>query len=79
VVIDCFLGSGTTLIAAETSQRRCLGVEIAPAYVDVALRRWMALTGLEVVHAATGETFASLAEQRAQKLLPAPAEGGTDV
>lgn len=79
VVIDCFLGSGSTLIAAETSGRRCLGVEIEPAYVDVALRRWMALTGREAVHAATGETFSDLAVRRAVKLLPAPAKGGSDV
>lgn len=79
LVIDCFLGSGSTLIAAETSGRRCLGVEIEPAYVDVALRRWMALTGQEAVHAATGETFSDLAVRRAVKLLPAPAKGGSDV
>ncbi len=79
LVIDCFLGSGSTLIAAETSGRRCLGVEIDPTYVDVALRRWMALTGREAVHAATGETFSALAARRAVKLLPAPAKGGSDV
>ncbi|WP_431300269.1 DNA modification methylase [Tabrizicola sp. BL-A-41-H6] len=79
LVIDCFLGSGSTLIAAETSGRRCLGVEIEPAYIDVALRRWMALTGREAVHAATGETFSDLAVRRAVKLLPAPAKGGSDV
>ncbi|WP_339635855.1 DNA methyltransferase [uncultured Sneathiella sp.] len=47
VVLDIFLGSGTTLIAAERAGRRFRGVEIDPAYVDVALERWCALTGKE--------------------------------
>lgn len=78
VVIDSFLGSGSTLIAAETAHRRCLGVEIEPVYVDLALRRWMSLTGREVRHAATGETFAQVAERRSIKLLPAPNEEEAD-
>ena len=44
-VYDPFLGSGTTLIAAETSGRACLGMELEPRYVDVAVRRWQAFTG----------------------------------
>ena len=79
LVVDCFLGSGSTLIAAETSQRRCFGTEIEPHYVDVALRRWMALTGQEALHAATGESFTALSKQRSVKLLPAPTYGGGDV
>ncbi len=75
LVVDCFFGSGSTLIAAETSQRRCFGVEIDPGYVDVALRRWMALTGEEAVLAATGEPFTEVATRRATKLLPPPAKG----
>jgi len=72
VVIDCFLGSGSTLIAAETAHRRCIGVEIEPAYVDLAVRRWMSLTGQEVLHAASGEPFEAVAARRAIKLLDAP-------
>jgi DNA modification methylase len=45
VVLDNFLGSGTTLIAAERTGRRCCGIELDPAYVDVALDRWASLTG----------------------------------
>ena len=45
LVLDIFLGSGTTLIAAERSGRRFRGLDIDPAYVDVALERWSALTG----------------------------------
>ena len=72
LVVDCFLGSGSTLIAAETSQRRCFGVEIDSHYVDVALRRWMSLTGQDAVLAATGESFTQVAKRRATKLLPPP-------
>lgn len=45
LVLDTFLGSGTTLIAAERTGRRFRGVEIDPAYVDVAIERWAAMTG----------------------------------
>ncbi|TGN89360.1 DNA methylase N-4 [Bradyrhizobium yuanmingense] len=47
LVLDLFLGSGTTLLAAERTGRRFRGVEIEPKYVDVALERWSAQTGLE--------------------------------
>jgi DNA modification methylase len=47
LVLDIFLGSGTTLIAAERVGRRCCGVELEPGYVDVALARWQSLTGKE--------------------------------
>ena len=47
VVLDIFLGSGTTLIAAERTGRRFRGLELDPAYVDVALARWTAMTGNE--------------------------------
>jgi hypothetical protein len=49
VVIDLFLGSGTKLIAAERTGRRFRGLDIDPAYVDVAIRRWVERTGLEPV------------------------------
>ena len=48
-VYDPFLGSGTTLIAAETTGRVCLGMELEPRYVDVAVRRWQAFTGMDCV------------------------------
>jgi DNA modification methylase len=47
LVLDTFLGSGTTLLAAERSGRRCRGVELDPAYVDLAIERWSDLTGKE--------------------------------
>jgi DNA modification methylase len=63
IVLDGFLGSGTTLIAAERTGRRCYGTEIDPAYVDTIIRRWQKLTGDTVVHAATGRTFDDLASE----------------
>ncbi len=47
IVLDTFLGSGTTLIACERTGRRCRGVELDSAYVDVTLARWNAMTGLK--------------------------------
>jgi DNA modification methylase len=61
VVLDSFLGSGSTLIAAERVGRICMGIEIEPRYVDVAIRRWQRHTGDSAVHAATHKTFDELA------------------
>ena len=44
-VLDLFLGSGTTVIACERTGRVCFAMELEPAYVDVAIRRWEASTG----------------------------------
>ena len=48
-VIDCFCGTGTTLIACEQLGRRCYGIEIEPKYVDVIIERWENLTGQKAV------------------------------
>lgn len=63
VVLDPFLGSGSTLMAAEETGRVCVGIEIDPAYVDVAVRRWQKRTGKEAVHVQTGRTFSVLADE----------------
>ena len=55
IVLDAFLGSGTTLIAAERTGRRCYGLELDPAYVDTIIRRWQALTGGSACHADSGQ------------------------
>lgn len=60
IVLDPFMGSGTTLIAAELTGRIAYGMEIDPKYVDVAIRRWIELTGGEVRHAETGELYPAL-------------------
>ena len=54
LVLDIFLGSGTTLIAAERTGRRFRGLDIDPAYVDVAIERWAAMTGKEPRRIDTG-------------------------
>jgi DNA modification methylase len=57
IVLDGFLGSGTTLIAAERVRRRCYALEIDAIYCDTAIRRWQAYTGEAAYHAATGRSF----------------------
>lgn len=57
LVLDGFLGSGTLLVACELTSRRARGLEIDSGYVDVALQRWIAMTGRQPVLEATGETF----------------------
>ncbi len=63
-VYEPFSGSGTTLIAAEMSGRACHAVELSPAYVDVAVRRWQEFTGQRAALEADGGTFAEAAQQR---------------
>ncbi len=57
IVLDGFLGSGTTLMAAERVGRRCHGIELDPLYVDTVVRRWQAYTGDRAVHAVSGRPF----------------------
>ena len=64
-VLDAFCGSGTTLVAAEQTGRVGRALEIDPAYVDTAVRRWQALTGEAATHAETGLAFAAVAERAA--------------
>jgi DNA modification methylase len=70
IVLDSFLGSGSTLMAAEETGRICCGVELDPLYVDVAIRRWQNATGKDAVLLETGEPFNALAQRR----LAAPSE-----
>jgi DNA modification methylase len=63
-VIDPFLGSGSTLIAAHKSGRVCRGVEFDPLYVDVIIHRYEAATADHVILVETGETFERLAARR---------------
>jgi DNA modification methylase len=60
VVLDPFLGSGSTLLAAERVGRICRGMELDPLYVDAAISRWQHFTGGSAVHAATGNRFDDL-------------------
>ena len=77
VVLDPFLGSGSTLIAAENTNRVCRGVELDPLYVDVIIRRYEAATGKSAVLVDSREKFVDLSERRAcERAGPDEAEGG---
>ena len=71
LVYDPFLGSGTSLIAAEMTGRTCIGLEISPAYVDVILRRWQDFTDRTAIHQASGQSFNARAANQDRALLPA--------
>ncbi|HVH86183.1 MAG TPA: site-specific DNA-methyltransferase [Terriglobales bacterium] len=63
IVLDPFLGSGTTVIAAERTGRICFGLEVDPAYTDVTLRRWRTFTGKDALHVPSGRTFSQIEEE----------------
>ena len=73
-VYEPFSGSGTTIIAAEIMGRRCLAVELNPAYVDLAIERWQQYTGREATLVGDGRTFDAVARER---LGDGPAEAET--
>jgi len=56
-VYEPFSGSGTTIIAAEMESRACYAIELNPAYVDVAIKRWQDFTGADAVMEATGQSY----------------------
>jgi DNA modification methylase len=64
LILDGFGGSGTTLIAAETTGRRAFLLELDPVYVDVSIRRFSKFTGTKVIHVQSGRTFDQLACER---------------
>ncbi|QDW41900.1 site-specific DNA-methyltransferase [Bradyrhizobium sp. KBS0727] len=66
IVIDSFLGSGTTLLAAERTGRICRGIELDPLYVDTAIRRWQNLTGRDAVRVSDGMLFRDI-EAKAER------------
>lgn len=66
IVIDGFMGSGTTILAAERAKRVAYGIEIEPGYVDVAIKRWEKMTGEIAVLASTGQLFAEVAAERGE-------------
>lgn len=76
LVLDPFLGSGTTLLAAETLGRRCYGLDYEPSYIDVAIRRWQAMTGRDAIRESDNVTFddaeaASTDQPKAEAIAPA--------
>ena len=79
IVLDPFLGSGSTLIAADKTARVCRGLELDPLYVDVIIRRYQAHSGDAAILLETGETFEALALRRASPCTtPVAAPGDAD-
>ena len=70
-IFDPFMGSGTTLIAAERVGRVCRGIEIDPFYVDTIVRRWQAFTGDRAVHEKSGLCFDDLSAEMESNPLSA--------
>lgn len=64
LVYEPFLGSGTTLAAAELTERFCVGIELDPKYVDVIVQRWQTLSGKKATLEGDGRTFEEIAEER---------------
>lgn len=72
IILDTFLGSGTTLLAAERTGRRCFGVELDPVYVETTLLRWEEVTGCQARHACSGQTLEELRFERCTDDQAAP-------
>jgi DNA modification methylase len=75
LILDPFVGSGTTLIAAERTGRRARAIELDPKYVDVAVRRWQTKTGRAAIHAETGQPFNDIAARAANPVEEGRAVG----
>jgi DNA modification methylase len=67
LVYDPFLGSGTTLAAAEVTARVCCGLELDPKYADVVVQRWQQLSGRQATLEGDGRTFDRIAGDRDRK------------
>jgi len=68
IVYDPFLGSGTTLIAANSTDRVCVGLDIDPMYIDLTIRRWQKLTSKAAVLISDGRTFDEVTAERRRVL-----------
>jgi DNA modification methylase len=68
IVYDPFLGSGTTLIAAEMTERACFGLDIDPRYVDLVVKRWESLTGQQAKLEGDGRTFREITLERSSSV-----------
>src|SRR5580698_3281805 len=69
LVYDPFLGSGTTLAAAELNERICYGIELDPKYCDVIVQRWQQLTGKEATLEGDGRTFEQIKAERLKEAV----------
>jgi DNA modification methylase len=64
LVYDPFLGSGTTLAAAELTERVCCGIELDPKYIDVIVTRWQSLSYQKATLDGDGRRFGEIAQER---------------
>ena len=64
IVLDSFMGSGTTLLAAERTKRVAYGMDLDPVYIDLTIRRWEKMTGSTARLASSGLTFAQVTQER---------------
>jgi DNA modification methylase len=60
IILDVFLGSGTTMIACEKTRKICYGIEKDPKYCDLIIDRWQQFTGKEAIHEQSGKTYNSI-------------------
>ena len=67
IVLDGFVGSGSTVLACERVHRRAYAIEIDPLYVDVAVRRWQSYTRDRARHAVTGRFFDELEAEKEEE------------
>ena len=73
LVYEPFLGSATTLAAAQLTERVCYGLELDPKYVDVVVKRWQQLSGQQARLDGDGRSFDEFAEQRQKEVTDAAA------
>jgi DNA modification methylase len=79
LVLDCFAGSGTTVIACERTGRNARVMEIDPLYCDTIIRRWQNFTGDQAVHAETGQPFDDIeAKSDAERAAVMPVQASTE-
>ena len=68
IVLDAFLGSGTTLIAAEKAVRVCYGIEYEPLYIDTIIRRYHELTGIWAIHQDSQKSYEQLLQEKLEEV-----------
>ncbi|MEA1085214.1 DNA methyltransferase [Sphingomonas sp. CD22] len=78
IVLDAFMGSGTTLLAAERTGRVGYGTEIEPRYIDVAIERWQQMTGKAATLDGDGRTWTEVAAERLLRNDAQADEAGLD-
>lgn len=78
IILDPFLGGGTTVIAAERTGRIAYGMELDPLYVDLTVHRWQLFTGKQAILAGSGKSFAEVFGERAASTAKNTCERGAD-